>query len=134
MTHYILDSHALIALFKNEAGKELVVKLLKQAVADTVELHMSSINIGELFYMLCRKNSINFANKALKDTLQLPVQIHEPLLNETLFAARLKAATKLSFADAHAAALTIKLKATLITGDKEFENLKNESDFAVRYL
>lgn len=97
MTQYVLDSYALIALFKNEVGKELVVKLLKQAVADTVQLNMSSINIGELFYMLCRKNSIDFANKALKDTLNFPVQIHEPSLAQTLFAARLKAATRLFF-------------------------------------
>jgi uncharacterized protein len=102
MIHYVLDSYALIALFKNEAGKDFIVKLLKQAVTEAVELHISSINIGELFYMLCRKNGINFANKALEDTLKFPLQIHEPSLNDTLFAASLKAGTKLSFAECYA--------------------------------
>lgn len=134
MIYYVLDSFAMIALFRNEQGKERVVKLFNEAVADTVELHMSSLNVGELYYILCRKNTLSFASNALQKTLKLPVQIHEPSLNQTLFAARLKSATKLSFADAHAAALTIHLKATLITGDKEFDNLKGEENFKVEYL
>jgi predicted nucleic acid-binding protein len=132
--NYVLDSFAMIALFRNELGKELIVKLLNEAIADTAKLHMSSINIGELYYMLCRKNTYNFASQALEKTLKLPIQIHEPSFDETLFAARLKSATKLSFADAHAAALTIRLKAILITGDKEFDNLKSEVHFKVEYL
>lgn len=134
MIYYVLDSFAMIALFRNEQGKERVVKLFNEAVVDTVELHMSSLNVGELYYILCRKNTRSFASNALQKTLKLPVQIHEPSLNQTLFAAWLKSATKLSFADAHAAALTIHLKATLITGDKEFDNLKGEENFKVEYL
>ena len=108
--------------------------MLKQAVADNVELHISSINVGELFYMLCRKNNLNLATEAIEATLKFPIQVHEPPLNETLHAAKLKAACKLSLADAHAAALTIKLRATLITGDKEFNNIENEENFKVEYL
>ena len=95
---------------------------------------MSSINVGELYYMLCKKNNQTFASRALEETLKLPLQIHEPTLNQPFLAARLKATSKLSFADAHAAALTISLKATLVTGDKEFDKLSGEVNFKVKYL
>lgn len=134
MTNYVLDSFAMIALFKNEPNKEIIVELLKQAINNQADLHMSSINVGELYYMLCRKNNNIVAAQALEETLKLPIQIHEPGLRQTLFAAKLKAATKLSFADAHAAALTIQLKAMLITRDPEFNNLIGEENFKVRFL
>ncbi len=40
----------------------------------------------------------------------------------------------MSYAEAFAAALTIEKKAVLITGDKEFDNLKSESNFTVEYV
>jgi predicted nucleic acid-binding protein len=55
-------------------------------------------------------------------------------LDFTLAAAKLKAKYPISFADAFAAALTIKGKATLITSDDEFEALIREANFKVRYL
>ena len=41
---------------------------------------------------------------------------------------------KLSYADAHAAALVLHLKATLVTGDKEFENLTTIKGFKVKFI
>ena len=52
----------------------------------------------------------------------------------TLAAANIKAKYSLSYADAFAAALTIKRKSTLITGDREFDALSGEAGFKVKYL
>jgi hypothetical protein len=40
----------------------------------------------------------------------------------------------MSYADAFAAALTQKKKATLITGDKEFRTMEGEPNFKVKFL
>jgi len=134
MKQYVLDSFAMIALFRQEPGSDLVKKLLHQAASDIIDLNMSSINVGELYYMLYRKTTAAMAAQSLQETLRLPVQIHEPSLQLTLHAARLKATARLSFADAHAAALAIQLKAILITGDKEFESLKGLKDFKMQFI
>jgi predicted nucleic acid-binding protein len=52
----------------------------------------------------------------------------------TYKAAQIKSSYILSYADAFAAALTIKKKATLITGDKEFKNLSRERGFKVHFI
>lgn len=49
-------------------------------------------------------------------------------------AANIKALYNLSYADAFAAALAINKKATLTTGDDEFDELKKETNFKVKYL
>ncbi len=74
------------------------------------------------------------AELALDAVLKFPLHIVEADLKLSLEAVKLKAKYTLSYADAFAAALTIVKKATLITSDDEFESLKNEGGFEVRYL
>ena len=66
--------------------------------------------------------------------LQFPITIVEADLQLTFEAAAIKATRKLSYADAHAAALALHMNATVITGDKEFENLKDIKGFKVKYI
>ncbi|HZG74186.1 MAG TPA: PIN domain-containing protein [Chondromyces sp.] len=72
--------------------------------------------------------------QSLRCLIEIPASIADADLKLTLKAAALKAKYALSYADAFAAALTILKKATLITGDAEFGNLKNETGFKVKYL
>ena len=134
MAHFVLDSYALLAYFRNETGGEKVEQLLNDAVADKHELYMTCINAGEVYYMAHRKDGAGKAALVWKAMLQFPIHISEVDMNFTLKAANLKAKYKLSFADAFAAALAISKKATLITGDQEFESLVGETNFKVRYL
>ena len=134
MAHFVLDSYALLAYFRNEAGGEKVEHLLNEAVADKHELHMTCINAGEVYYMTHRKDGADKAALVWKALQQFPIHIIEVDMTFTYKAASIKAKYKLSFADAFAAALTINKKATLITGDHEFDNLLSESNFKVRYL
>ncbi len=134
MAHYVLDSYALLAFFRNEEGGEKVEQLLNEAAADKHELYLTCINAGEIYYMSHRKDGAAKAELVWKAMRQFPVHIIDADLEFTLAAAKLKAKYSISYADAFAAALAIKRRATLITGDEEFNALNGESGFKVKYL
>ena len=54
MAHFVLDSYALLAFFRNEEGAEKIEQLLNEAVADKHELYITNINAGEVYYMSSR--------------------------------------------------------------------------------
>jgi len=134
MAHFVLDSYALLAFFRNEDGAEKVEQLLNDAVTGKHQLYMTCINAGEVYYMSSRKDGVAKAEIAWKAIRQFPILLIDADLEFTLAAAKLKAKYSISYADAFAAALTIKRKATLITGDDEFDVLKNEAGFKMKYL
>lgn len=134
MAHFVLDSYAMLAFFRNEKGRDKVERLLNEAVANKHELYMTCINAGEVYYITCRKESVVKADIVWKALQQFPIHIVEIDLAFTLKAAKIKAANKLSYADAFAAVLTITKKATLITGDREFDSLIKEPGFKVNYI
>src|SRR5215216_6769347 len=134
MKKVVFDSYALIAFFRQEAGYELVRDLLVKMANDESEGYITTINVGEVYYMISRKSNTKSADLALDALLKFPLHIIEADLKLTLEAARLKAKYSLSYADAFAAALTISRKAVLITGDSEFENLIGETGFKVKYI
>ena len=134
MAHFVLDSYAMLAFFRNEKGRDKVERLLNEAVANKHELYMTCINAGEVYYVTCRKESVVKADIVWKALQQFPIHIVEIDLAFTLKAAKIKAANKLSYADAFAAVLTITKKATLITGDREFDSLIKVPGFKVNYI
>jgi len=130
----VLDTFVLVAFFRNEKGADDVEKILLDALNGKQQLYMCSYNAGEVYYSIWRKNGKIIADECLKKLLQFEITIIEPDLQLTFEAATIKATHKLSFADAHAAALALHLNAALITGDKEFNNLKDIKEFRVKYL
>lgn len=133
MKRVVFDSFALLAFFRNEKGKEEISDLLVQLGKGEKEGFLSVINLGEIYYISHRKDSFDKAEEALLATINFPIQIEDADIGITLEAAKIKAKYKLSYADAFAAALTIAKKATLITGDPEFKNLK-ETNFKVKFI
>ena len=134
MVGFVLDTFAIVAFFRNEKGADEVEKFLLDAINSKLQLYMCSYNAGEVYYSIWRKNGKAIADECLKKLLQFEITIIEPDLQLTFEAATIKATHKISFADAHAAALALHLNAILITGDKEFENLKDIKKFRVKYL
>lgn len=134
MANFVLDSYALLAYFRKEEGGEKVEQLLNEAVVDKHELHMTCINAGEVYYMAHRKDGADKANLVWKALQQFPIHMIDVDMAFTHKAASLKAKYRLSYADAFAAALAISKKATLITGDREFDSLATETNFKVKYL
>lgn len=134
MKKVVFDSYAFIAFFRQEAGAKLVRELLVKMADGETEGFITTVNIGEVYYMILRKSGPKNATTALDALLKFPLLIVDADLKLTLEAAALKAKYALSYADAFAAALAITKKATLITGDPEFDNLKGEAGFKVKYL
>ena len=133
MAKFVLDSYALLAFFRDEPGADSVEKLLNEAAEDKHELYITVVNAGEVYYMSCRKDSVAKANQVWDAMRKFPLHFVEVNLDLTLAAAKIKASYKLSYADAFAAALTIQKKATLVTGDDEYDNI-DEAGFKVKYL
>jgi ribonuclease VapC len=134
MAKFVMDSYALLAFFRDEAGADTVEKLLNEAAEDKHELYITSVNAGEVYYMSCRKDSISKANQVWDAMKKFPLHFVIADMELSLAAAKIKANQKLSYADAFAAALTIQKKATLVTGDEEFESIVGEPGFKVKYI
>ncbi len=69
---------------------------------------MTCINAGEVFYITYRKENTTKADIAWKALQQFPIHIVEAEMELTFPAAKLKSSYSISYADAFAAALTIK--------------------------
>ena len=134
MAAFVLDTFALVAFFRGEKGADEVEKLLVDALIGKHQLYLCSYNAGEIYYAIWRKDGKSTADACRTKLLQFQVTIIEADLQLTFEAATLKATRTLSYADAHAAALALHLNATLITGDREFNNLKNIKGFKVRQI
>lgn len=134
MANYVLDSFALLAFFRDEPGADIVEQLLNAAAGDKHELYVTAVNAGEVYYMSFRKDGAIRANLVWEAIKRFPIHFIEIDLELSLEAAKIKAGHKLSFADAFAAALTIRKKGTLITGDNEFQTLKEQTGFKVKYI
>jgi len=134
MKHFVFDSYALIAFFRKEKSWELIQEVLIKMSNDEITGWVTTVNVGEIYYMISRKSDSEQADLAINALLHFPITLVNADLKLALQAAGLKAAYKLSYADAFAAALTISKKAILLTGDQEFLNLKDEKDFEVQFI
>ena len=124
MKRYVFDSWALLAWLGGEEPADAEVQsLLDAAAAGHAELWMSIINLGEVYYATARKSGIEKAREDRKSLLQSPIRFVEVDNDLVWEAAEIKAAHALAYADAFAAALTVRLKAVLVTGDPEFDVL-----------
>jgi len=84
---------------------------------------MSWINAGESVYMTSRKKGAKAAadlEKALVESF--PIELVLPEAANILAAARIKAAAKLSYADAFALELARSRRARIVTGDPEIRD------------
>lgn len=131
MKLFVLDSFALLALFRDEIGSVRVEDLLLEAERDEVTLKMASINLGEVFYRTVREHSLDRAQEVLAAIKQMPIEIVPVDENLALSAAEIKSTIRISYAACTAAALTQRLGAALVTGDRDFRQVP---DLPVEWL
>ncbi len=86
---------------------------------------MSLINAGEVVYLTGRNRGRKIAEALLKDLHDLPIGFYEASEERILAATRIKSSHAISYADSFAIQLTKELKANLVTGDPEFESVKD---------
>jgi ribonuclease VapC len=122
---YVLDSQAIMAHLQDEPGSSRVEELLFASLRGELALHMSPVNVTEVFYLLWRRAGQVTADDAVDRLPRLGVAIQEVSLAHCLEAGALKAQYPISLADAFAAALAQSLDATVVTGDPEFKRLED---------
>lgn len=119
----VLDTSACFAFLENEAGADEVEAYLREAQRGVLPLRASFVTLTELEYIITQEQGPDRAHSALAKAKAWPITWHhsdEVLCGE---AARLKAAHKISFADAFVAATAKLLGATLVHKDPEFNAL-----------
>lgn len=121
---FVVDSHALLTLFQDEAGASQVQALLERANKGDCELFMSVVNLGETLYIVECRLGLKAAQEALAAFDELPIEAVAVDQALAMSAARLKAATAVGYADCFVAALALQLGATVITGDPDFRRLE----------
>lgn len=126
MKHFVLDSFALLVFFEQQKDWKKVESFLVEAARDQVELWMSGVNYGELYYITMQRAGTDEANQLINAVDSLPIKVIYPDRALTLEAAELKARGGVSYADCFAASLARKHKAKIITGDPEFKKLSKQ--------
>jgi predicted nucleic acid-binding protein len=132
MRAIVLDSFALVAYFRGEAGGAPVKELLQRAERTEKPLQMTEVNYAEAKYTIIRKDGIEAWREAANTLDALPIEFHPVDRDLADRAANLKSSFRLSLADAFAAALASLLNAELVTGDPEFESLATQ--IKIRWL
>jgi ribonuclease VapC len=123
----VLDAYALMAYLEGEKGADAVTALFVAAHENEgARIVMSSVNWGEVYYIVLRERGKACLSEVLSLISKLPIEIVDPTREDIIAAAELKATRKMSYADCFAAATAKRLKATLVTGDKEFESMSKE--------
>lgn len=126
-TRFVMDSWAMLALLQKEnPATERVAELMRKAGQNEVQLAMSLINLGEVFYIFGRKNGAQTAEELLTTIQKLPIQILPAAEHSVFTAARYRMNNPISYADAFAVAAAKKLDGVLLTGDPELLSLTEE--------
>ena len=120
---FVLDTFALLAYLQDETGASRVETLLENAAKDKCRLCISIINLGEMLYIIERREGVARTQDALALIRQLPLQILPADEQAVFAAAHIKASHTLSYADAFAVASAIQEKAVVVTSDPEFETV-----------
>jgi predicted nucleic acid-binding protein len=120
----LLDTSAWIALDEKEPGAEQVEAILADAWLGKSDVHGSFATLTELEYIRTQEQDAQQATELLVFVKSQPVK--GPHTDEALCsaAAKLKAAHKVSFADAFVAATAQRLNATHVHKDPELDALK----------
>lgn len=129
MATMVLDAHALMVLFNDEAGAEDVEKILLKAESGNPRLLMSVINWGEIYYSIMRGASQEIADSKAHEMAGMRIEL-VPVdardLDLIRQAAVFKATKKMSYVDCFAAALAKTKNAELVTGDRDFRAVESD--------
>lgn len=124
MKPVLFDAFPLLCWFQEEPGHTLVGNLLTEAEENKIEIFMSIINLGEVYYRTYRVTGQKKAEEILKKIYLLPIQIISASDTIVLEAARIKGRFPISYADAFAVAAAIQKKALVVTSDPEYKKVE----------
>jgi ribonuclease VapC len=122
----VLDAYALMVYLEKEPGHEKVGRCFISAVEKNEPLLMTTVNYGEVYYILLRECGRPKAQEIESIIQTLPIKLVNVDLDLAREAAHFKALKNISYADCFAAALAKLRRAALLTGDKEFKALEKD--------
>ena len=115
----VVDAWAMLAWLLDQAAAPAVESFFQQADAGDLQLVMSWINVGEVYYIISRRLGAGQAADFLSRLPSLPIRLVLPDEDGILAAAEVKARHPISFSAAFAIALALGEKGSVITGDEE---------------
>ena len=124
MKPVLFDAFPLLCWFQEEPGHTIVGNLLNEAEENKIEIFMSIINLGEVYYRTYRVTGQKEAEEILKKVQLLPIQIISASDTIVLEAARIKGRYPISYADAFAVAAAVQKKAVVVTSDPEYKKVE----------
>lgn len=131
-----LDAFALLCWLQDEPGADRVEEYLERATAEEgFRCWISWINLGEVYYRLCRTRGMAEADAFWGDVCRsIPVTPVGVTAGRILEAARLKARYPIALADAFAVQLSREMGLPLVTGDPEIRLLEEQGVLQVIWL
>jgi predicted nucleic acid-binding protein len=123
MTDYVLDTSALLALFKDEEGAQEVEDILDSCTAGDSTVYVPFMSLMEFEYSTLRAQGRASTERALLTIQAWPARRMESSPEWGRRAAQVKALGSLSVGDAWNAALALILDAELVHKDPEFDDV-----------
>jgi predicted nucleic acid-binding protein len=123
--NYILDSFAVLAYLKGEQAGKRVREVLNLVKSGECRVKFSLINLGEVVYLVERRNGLARAQEILALLQQEPIDLVDADRAAILSAAHIKANHAISYADAFVVSAAQTYSGTILTGDPEFHALED---------
>ena len=120
---YVLDTSALLTYIEDEKGTEYVESLLIRAEKGDVLIYVAFISITEVYYITAQEKDETAALRRIRLIKSLAIRVVESNEDLNLRAGKLKAANRISLADAYISALCQEYDGILIHKDPEFEKM-----------
>lgn len=127
----IFDAYAVLCWMQEEPGSSYIDHLMEEAEKGAVKIHISAINVGEVFYRLIKSGNGKDAAAFLLDVKKkaFPWRV-VPATNTRIWeAAKLKGQYRISYADAFALALANETGGEIVTRDPEIIEVCNSGGF-----
>ncbi|MEJ2487507.1 MAG: type II toxin-antitoxin system VapC family toxin, partial [Anaerolineales bacterium] len=102
-------------------GAQRVKEILYESTAGGTTTYFPLINLGEILYIIERNRGLEEAQTVLSVLRQLPLIILPADEVSVLAAAHIKALYPISYADAFVISAAQEIRATILTGDPEFD-------------
>lgn len=120
---YILDTSALLTYIEDEKGSDAIDDILIKAEKGEVRIYISFISLTEVYYITMQEKGESEALRRISLIQSLSLTVEESNEDLNLKAGSLKAANRISIADAYIAALCQQYEGILVHKDPEFESL-----------
>jgi predicted nucleic acid-binding protein len=124
MTDYVLDTSALLTLFKDEDGAQEIEEILAACEGGRCRVYLPFMSLMEFEYMTLRERGRIAVDEALRILHAWPAEKVESYPEWGRRAALIKSRGRLSIADAWNAALALMHGAELIHKDPEFDQVQ----------